>query len=165
MVARCYTVALTGIEARLVDVQCSVVAALPSFNIVGLPDKAVSESKERVRAALNSLSIALPPKRITVNLAPADVPKVGNHYDLPIALALLAALDVIPAETTQNSIVMGELALDGSIGPIVGALPAAFIALEQGKTYLAPQQMRPKPRPSPQTSALAPIIYSISFRI
>lgn len=138
MVARCYTVALTGIEARLVDVQCSVVAALPSFNIVGLPDKAVSESKERVRAALNSLSIALPPKRITVNLAPADVPKVGNHYDLPIALALLAALDVIPAETTQNSIVMGELALDGSIGPIVGALPAAFTALEQGKTYLGP---------------------------
>jgi magnesium chelatase family protein len=101
MVARCYTVALTGIEARLVDVQCSVVAALPSFNIVGLPDKAVSESKERVRAALNSLSIALPPKRITVNLAPADMPKVGNHYDLPIALALLAALDVIPAETTK----------------------------------------------------------------
>lgn len=138
MVARCFTVALTGIEAQIVDVQCSVVSALPSFNIVGLPDKAVSESKERVRAALSSLSIALPPKRITLNLAPADVPKAGNHYDLPIALALLAALGVVPADKTQNTIAMGELALDGSIGPIIGALPAAFAAIETQKGFLAP---------------------------
>lgn len=139
MVARCYTVALQGIEAQLVDVQCSVVAALPSFNIVGLPDKAVSESKERVRAALSSLSIAMPPKRITVNLAPADLPKAGNHYDLPIALALLAALAVIPAEKTKDLIVMGELALDGRLSPIVGALPAAFAALEHGKSLFCPE--------------------------
>ena len=91
MVALVSTVAYLGLEARAVEVQCQVGAGLPAFLIVGLPDKAVRESGERVRAALSALGRALPPKRITVNLAPADLPKEGSHYDLPIALALLAA--------------------------------------------------------------------------
>src|SRR5262245_34749407 len=91
-VVRAYTVAFEGMEARAVEVQVHVASGLPSFAIVGLPDKAVAESKERVRAALAAIGLALPPKRITVNLAPADLPKEGSHYDLPIALALLGAM-------------------------------------------------------------------------
>ena len=91
MVARAFTVAFEGVEARMVEVQCAVAPGMPHFGIVGLPDKAVSEARERVRAALSAMSIALPSRRITVNLAPADLPKEGAHFDLPIALALLAA--------------------------------------------------------------------------
>lgn len=138
MVAHCYTVAFEGIEARLIDVQCSVVPALPSLTIVGLPDKAISESKERVRAALSALSIALPAKRITINLAPADMPKRGNHYDLPIALALLAALEVIPQQKTAAAIALGEIGLDGALLPVSGGLPAAMTALEEDKYLYAP---------------------------
>ena len=97
MVARAYTVAFQGVEARLVEVQCAIAAGLPAFNLVGLPDKAVSEAKERVRAAMTAMGLALPAKRITVNLSPADLPKEGSHFDLPIALALLAAMEVLPA--------------------------------------------------------------------
>ena len=93
MVALAYTVAFEGVQARCVEVQCTVTPGLPSFTIVGLPDKAVTEARERVRSALSALSIALPSKRITVNLSPADLPKEGSHFDLPIAVALLAALD------------------------------------------------------------------------
>ena len=96
MVARAYTVAFQGVEARLVEVQCAIAAGLPAFNLVGLPDKAVSEAKERVRAAMTAMGLALPAKRITVNLSPADLPKEGSHFDLPIALALLAAMEVLP---------------------------------------------------------------------
>jgi magnesium chelatase family protein len=102
MVARAYTVAFEGVEARLVEVQCAVAPGLPAFSLVGLPDKAVSEARERVRAALTSLSIALPSKRITVNLSPADLPKEGSHFDLPIALALLAALDILPKDEIEG---------------------------------------------------------------
>src|SRR5512138_859308 len=98
MVTRTFTVAFEGVEARLVEVQCALSPGLPAFSVVGLPDKAVSEAKERVRAALSAMSIALPSKRITVNLSPADLPKEGSHFDLPIALALLAAIDVVPRE-------------------------------------------------------------------
>ncbi|NHX28015.1 ATP-binding protein, partial [Escherichia coli] len=104
MVSRAYTVAFEGVEARLVEVQCAVAAGLPSFSIVGLPDKAVSEARDRVRAALSSMALALPSKRITVNLSPADLPKEGSHFDLPIALALLAAIDVIPREDVEQTI-------------------------------------------------------------
>src|ERR1044071_7075000 len=112
MVARVNTVAFQGIEVRPVDVEVQISSGLPAFTIVGLPDKAIGESKERVRAALHALGIALPPKRLTVNLAPADVAKEGSHYDLPIALGLLAAMEVLPASEMENYVVLGELGLD-----------------------------------------------------
>ncbi|MGY4283283.1 hypothetical protein ACVWXO_002503 [Bradyrhizobium sp. LM2.7] len=122
MVQRVSTVAFEGIEARAVDVQVQVAPGLPAFAIVGLPDKAVSEARERVRAAL----IALPARRIIVNLAPADLPKEGSHYDLPIALGLMAAIGAIPPDALTGFTVLGELGLDGSIAPVAGVLPAAI---------------------------------------
>lgn len=139
MVARAYTVAFQGVDARLVEVQCSVTPGLPAFSIVGLPDKAVSEARDRVRSALGSMAIALPSKRITINLSPADLPKVGSHFDLPIALALLAALDIVPADTAEQTVALGELSLDGSLIPVVGALPAAMTAAEENRTLLCPE--------------------------
>ncbi|MEM6668721.1 MAG: magnesium chelatase domain-containing protein [Pseudomonadota bacterium] len=138
MVAHAYSVAFQGLEARTVDVQCHLSSGLPAFNIVGLADKAVAESKERVRAALNAMGLALPAKRITVNLAPADMPKEGSHYDLPIALALLAAMETIPADETLTSASMGELSLDGSLNPIAGALPGALHAAQLDLTFICP---------------------------
>lgn len=139
MISRAHTVAFHGIEARPVEVQCSLVAGLPAFSIVGLPDKAVSEARERVRAAFAAMSIALPAKRITVNLSPADLPKEGSHFDLPIALALLSAIGMIPAETVADTIALGELSLDGVLMPVVGALPAAMTALATDKQLLCPK--------------------------
>lgn len=139
MVARAYTVAFEGVEARIVEVQCAVTAGLPSFNLVGLPDKAVSEAKERVRAALAAMSIALPSKRITINLSPADLPKEGSHFDLPIALALLAALEIIPKDEVEATVALGELSLDGRLIPVIGALPAAMAAAEDDRTLLCPK--------------------------
>src|SRR6187399_2196410 len=126
MVQRVSTVAFEGIEARAVDVQVQVAPGLPAFNVVGLADKAVSEARERVRAALVASGLALPARRITVNLAPADQPKEGSHYDLPIALGLMAAIGAIPADALSGFTVLGELALDGSIAPVAGVLPAAI---------------------------------------
>jgi len=139
MVARAYTVAFEGVEARLVEVQCALSPGLPSFSIVGLPDKAVSEARERVRAAVAAMSIALPSKRITVNLSPADLPKEGSHFDLPIALALLAALEVIPKHEIERTLALGELSLDGRLMPVIGALPAAMAAAEEDRTLLCPR--------------------------
>ncbi len=139
MVALAYTVAFEGIEARLVEVQCAVTPGIPAFTIVGLPDKAVSEARERVRAALTAMAIALPSKRITVNMSPADLPKEGSHFDLPIALALLAALDIIPQDTAAQTVALGELSLDGTLVPVVGALPAAMAAAQEDRTLLCPQ--------------------------
>jgi len=130
MVARAYTVAFQGVEARLVEVQCAISAGLPAFNLVGLPDKAVSEARERVRAALTAMGLALPAKRITVNLSPADLPKEGSHFDLPIALAVLAAMDVLPRDEVAAQVALGELSLDGGLVPVIGALPAALAAAE-----------------------------------
>src|SRR6188472_830959 len=118
MVQRVSTVAFEGIEARAVDVQVQVAPGLPAFNVVGLPDKAVSEARERVRAALVASGLALPARRITVNLAPADLPKEGSHYDLPIALGLMAAIGAIPPDALNGFTVLGELGLDGSIAPV-----------------------------------------------
>src|SRR5262245_27790144 len=115
MVARVNTVAFEGIEVRPVDVEVQISSGMVAFNIVGLPDKAVAESKERVRAALHALGLALPAKRLTVNLAPADLAKEGSHYDLPIALGLLAAMEIIPKEELRDYLVLGELSLDSSI--------------------------------------------------
>lgn len=139
MVARAYTVAFEGIEARIVEVQCAVSSGVPAFSVVGLPDKAVSEAKERVRAALSAMSIALPSKKITINLAPADLPKEGSHFDLPIALSLLAAIDILPKEEVEATIALGELSLDGRLMPVVGALPAAMAAAEEDRSLLCPK--------------------------
>lgn len=138
MVATSYTVAFEGVEARLVEVQCAVTPGIPSFAIVGLADKAVSEARERVRAALTTMSIALPSKRITVNLSPADLPKEGSHFDLPIAVALLAALEIIPHEDASRTVALGELSLDGTLVPVIGALPAAMTAAQHERMLLCP---------------------------
>ena len=144
MISRTYTVAFEGIEARMVEVQCAVSPGLPSFSIVGLADKAVSEARDRVRSALTALSIAMPSKRITINLSPADMPKEGSHFDLPIALCLLAALDILPAEDVQNTVALGELSLDGSLVPVIGTLPAALAAAEENCTLLCPAACGPE---------------------
>ncbi|MFN3721540.1 MAG: YifB family Mg chelatase-like AAA ATPase [Paracoccaceae bacterium] len=139
MVAKAYTVAFEGVEARLVEVQCAVSPGMPGFTVVGLPDKAVSEAKERVRAALSAMSIALPTKKITVNLSPADLPKEGSHFDLPIALALLAAIDIIPKDEVENTVALGELSLDGRLIAVIGALPAAMAAADSDRSLLCPR--------------------------
>ncbi|WP_370313708.1 YifB family Mg chelatase-like AAA ATPase [Sagittula sp.] len=139
MVAVAYTVAFEGVEARPVQVQCAVTPGVPAFSIVGLPDKAVSEARDRVRTALTSLSIALPSKRITINLSPADMPKEGSHFDLPIALGLLAALDIVPKDAVAQTVALGELSLDGGLVPVLGALPAAMAAAEEDRILLCPR--------------------------
>jgi len=139
MVARAYTVAFEGVEARTVEVQCAVTPGMPAFAIVGLPDKAVSEARDRVRTALSSMAIAMPSRRITVNLSPADLPKEGSHFDLPIALAVLAALEIIPGDAVEGTTALGELSLDGTLIPVIGALPAAMAAAEEGRMLLCPQ--------------------------
>ncbi|WP_299907465.1 YifB family Mg chelatase-like AAA ATPase [uncultured Paracoccus sp.] len=144
MVAIAYSVAFEGVEARLVEVQCSVSPGLPGFSIVGLPDKAVSEARERVRAAFDALSVALPSRRITVNLSPADLPKEGSHFDLPIALAVLAAIEVIPHDELGRCVALGELALDGRLVAVSGALPAAMAAAEEDRALICPAPCGPE---------------------
>ena len=139
MGAIAYTVAFEGVEARTVEVQCAISPGLPAFAIVGLPDKAVSEARERVRAALSALAIALPPKRITIKLSPADLPKEGSHFDLPIALALLGALEIVPQDELNSLVSIGELSLDGTLVPIAGALPAAMAAATDERGLICPK--------------------------
>ena len=138
MVALVSTVAYLGLEARGVEVQCQIAPGLPGFHLVGLPDKAVGESRQRVQAALTAMGLALPPKRITINLSPADLPKEGSHYDLPVALALLAAMGVTDAEQLADFVVVGELALDGRIAPSPGVLLAAIHAASADKGLICP---------------------------
>ncbi len=138
MVALVSTVAYLGLEARAVEVQCQVAPGMPGFHLVGLPDKAVGESRQRVQAALSSLGLSLPPKRITINLSPADLPKEGSHYDLPIALALLAAMGVTDAEQLGDLVAVGELALDGRIIASPGVLLAAIHASALDKGLICP---------------------------
>jgi magnesium chelatase family protein len=138
MVARVHTVAFSGIDVLAVDAQVTIASGLPAFTVVGLPDKAVGESRERVRAALHALGLALPPKRITVNLAPADLAKEGSHFDLPIALGLLVAMDILPADEIENYVALGELGLDGSLAAVSGVLPAAMAAAGRGQGLICP---------------------------
>lgn len=138
MTTRAPTIAFSGIDCLDIDVQVQVANGLPAFTIVGLPDKAVGESRERVRAAFNALGLALPPKRITVNLAPADLLKEGSHFDLPIALGLLAGMGVLPAEEIVNYVSLGELGLDGSLAAVAGVLPAAIAANAAEKGLICP---------------------------
>jgi magnesium chelatase family protein len=164
MLACARTVAFDGVEARIVEAQCALAPGLPVFNVVGLPDKAVSEARERVRAALAALSIAFPPRRITVNLAPADLPKEGSHYDLPIALALLAALELIPAEDLDRTVSMGELALDGRLVPVAGALPAAMAAAAEGRALICPRDSGAEAAWVTATEVFAPASLSEALR-
>ncbi|MGN6147736.1 MAG: YifB family Mg chelatase-like AAA ATPase, partial [Rhizomicrobium sp.] len=145
-VAHIYTVAFEGIEAREVDVQVHIGESGGNgiFNVVGLGDKAVAESRERVRAALTAIGLAMPFKRVTVNLAPADLPKEGSHYDLPIALGLLAAMGVLPASELSGYVAMGELSLDAQITPVAGVLPAALAASEAGRGLICPAASGPE---------------------
>ncbi len=138
MVARIATVAFNGVDVLDVDVQVQIASGLPAFSVVGLPDKAVSEARERVRSALHALGLALPPKRITVNMAPADLIKEGGHFDLPIALGLLAAMEIVPAQEADSFVALGELSLDGRINPVAGVLPAAIHAVSEGKGLICP---------------------------
>jgi len=138
MVSRVTTVAFQGIEALPVDVQVKIGPGMVAFTIVGLPDKAVAESRERVRSALHASGLALPAKRVTVNLAPADLPKEGSHYDLPIALGVMAAIGAIPADMLADYVVLGELGLDGMLAPVAGVLPAAMGANAIGKGLICP---------------------------
>ncbi|MBN8940246.1 MAG: YifB family Mg chelatase-like AAA ATPase [Rhizobiales bacterium] len=144
MVQRVATVAFQGIEAKPVDVQVHVLAGNVVFNIVGLPDKAVNEAKERVRSALVASGLALPGRRITVNLAPADLPKEGSHFDLPIALGLMAAIGAIPHDALDGFVVLGELALDGRLTAVAGVLPAAMAANAQGFGIICPAACGPE---------------------
>ncbi|WP_375396223.1 YifB family Mg chelatase-like AAA ATPase [uncultured Sphingomonas sp.] len=138
MTALVSTVAYLGLEARGVEVQVSLIAGIPSFTVVGLADKAVGESRERVRGAIAAIGLSLPPKRIVVNLSPADLPKEGTHFDLPIALALLGAMGVVDAETLGDFVVVGELGLDARIAPSPGVLLAALHASTKGRGLICP---------------------------
>ncbi|MBW8638001.1 YifB family Mg chelatase-like AAA ATPase [Hoeflea sp. WL0058] len=144
MVARVSTVSFQGISADPVDVQVMVSPGKINMHIVGLPDKAVAESRERVQAALHASGMALPAKKITVNLAPADLPKEGSHFDLPIALGLMAVLGVIPPDMLSDYVILGELSLDGTLAPVAGVLPAAIGANTLGKGLICPEACGPE---------------------
>ena len=144
MTSRAATVAFQGIEALAVDVQAQFLSGMVQFNVVGLGDKAVGESRERVRAALHAIGLALPGKRLVVNLSPADLPKEGSHFDLPITLAVLAALGIVPQDFLTRYVVMGELALDGGIVGVSGALPAAIAANARDMGLICPKASGPE---------------------
>lgn len=137
--ARIRSFAFSGIEARPVWVEVQISSGLPAFILVGLPDKAVGEARERVRASFTSIGLALPAKRIVVNLVPADIPKEGSHFDLPIALALLVAMAVVPLEEVVCFSALGELSLDGRINTVAGVLSAAIEASALNLGIVCPQ--------------------------
>ena len=144
MVATVHTVAFEGMRAFTIEVQAQLIPGQPAFVVVGLPDKAVSEARERVRSALQAMGLSLPPQRIIVNLAPADVNKEGSHFDLPIALALLVAMNVIPKDALSGFAAMGELGLDGSIRAVAGILPAALHAHDNHMGLICPAACGPE---------------------
>ncbi|MDC9701169.1 MAG: YifB family Mg chelatase-like AAA ATPase [Alphaproteobacteria bacterium] len=157
MIARVSTVAFVGVKPCQVEVQVRILPGLPAFTIVGLADKAVVESRERIRSALNAIGLSCPSKRVTINLAPADLPKEGTHYDLPIALALMVSMGVIPQDALDGFIVLGELALDGSISRVAGALPAAIDANARNSGLICPADCGPEAAwADPNMSILAP---------
>ncbi|MGD9981671.1 MAG: YifB family Mg chelatase-like AAA ATPase [Hyphomonadaceae bacterium] len=137
--ANATTVAFAGLEARRIEVQVQLTGGTNGIVIVGLGDKAVSESRERVRAAFASIGLAIPPDRIVVNLAPADLPKEGTHYDLPIALAMMAAIGALPRDALDGVVCFGEVGLDGALAPAPGALPAAMAAHGMGCAFICPE--------------------------
>lgn len=156
MVAKIKTVAFSGIETCSIEAEVHIAGGLPAFTIVGLPDKAVGESRERVRAALHAMGLSLPPKRITVNLAPADVTKEGSHYDLPIALGLLTAMEVIPSDALNDYVCLGEMGLDGDLRHVSGVLPTAMYAASQSMGIICPLPCRDEAAWSGSQSIMAP---------
>jgi magnesium chelatase family protein len=157
MVARVKTVAFQGIDCREVDAEVQLgMAGLPTFTVVGLPDKAVGESRERVRAALSAIGLALPPGRITINLAPADLLKEGSHFDLPIALGMLTEMGVLSGEDLAPYSVLGELGLDGRINAVAGVLPAAIAAASAGRGLICPQAQGSEAAWAGEIEVLAP---------
>jgi magnesium chelatase family protein len=157
MVAKVVTVAFHGVEARKVDVEVTITSkGNGEFILVGLGDKAVGESRERVRGAFAGLGLALPYGRMICNLAPADLPKEGSHYDLPIALAVMAAMNIIPPDALAEWAAVGELGLDGRIAPVVGALPAAMAASALGLGLICPEACGPEAAWAGDARILAP---------
>lgn len=150
------TISFQGIETRAVEVQAFIGDGLARFNVVGLPDKAIGESRERVRGALHAMGLSLPGGHIIVNLSPADLQKEGNHYDLAIALALLLGMEIIPVDAAVDNIVLGELALDGRILPVTGVLPGAMHAKSEGLGLICPQANGAEARWSGLDKILAP---------
>jgi magnesium chelatase family protein len=144
MVSHIKTIAFQGVDAVPIDVQVHLAPGQNAFNVVGLPDKSVAESRERVRAALSAIGLALPYDRITINLSPADLPKEGSHYDVPIALGLLVAMGALAQEEVSGFYVMGELGLDGACIGVPGALPAAMAALAAGVGLICPAHCGPE---------------------
>lgn len=155
-IARVRSFAFSGIEAIPVDVQVQISSGLPAFLVVGLPDKAVGEARERVRAALTAMGLALPPKRVLINLAPADLLKEGSHFDLPIAIAVLIAMDVLPVEELAAFAAIGELSLDGRLNPVAGVLPAAIAASAEDLGLICPEQQGGEAAWAGRISVLAP---------
>ena len=155
MAAGVVTLAFRGVEAVRVDVQVQFTGGTSAFFLVGMGDKAVSESRERVRAAFSGLGLALPARRIIANLAPADLPKEGSHYDLPIALAIMAGMGVIPPDALDDWAAVGELALDGRITAVAGALPAAVAAGALGLGLICPEACGPEAAWAGETRILA----------
>jgi len=138
VITRVLSFAFSGIEAVPVEVQVQISSGLPAFLVVGLPDKAVGEARERVRAALTAMALSLPPKRVLINLAPADLLKEGSHFDLPIALAVLGAMDILSREELAEYAALGELSLDGAVNAVSGVLPAAIAASGRGLGLICP---------------------------
>ena len=155
MAARVVTVAFQGVDAVRVEVEVQFTGGEANFILVGLGDKAVGESRERVRAAFAGLGLALPARRIIANLSPADLPKMGSHYDLPIALAVLAGMGVIPPDALADWAAVGELALDGRILAVAGALPAAVAAGGMGLGLICPEACGPEAAWAGETRILA----------
>ena len=156
MAARVVSVAFEGVEARRVDIEAQTYGGQAAMIVVGLADKAVAEARERVRAAFAGLGLAMPYKRVVANLAPADLPKEGNHYDLPIALALMALMGIIPQDSLDGWAAIGELNLNGEIAPVAGALPAAMAAGEMGLGLICPEACGPEAAWAGETAILAP---------
>ena len=139
MTSRCSTVAFLGMDAILIDVQVHIAPGLPVFQIVGLGDKAVSESRERIRSSFHSMNLSLPPQRVTVNLAPADIPKEGSHFDVPIALGILSAMNIIDGDVLADYVALGELGLDGRIQSVYGVLPSSMTAHAHQRGLICPK--------------------------
>src|SRR3954454_23256819 len=129
---RTRAVALSGIDGLVVDVEADVASGLPGFTLTGLPDASLGEARDRMRAACHNSGLAIPPRRITVNLSPASVPKTGTAFDLAITVAVLAAGQVLPRSTVDDVVHIGELGLDGAVRPVRGVLPMVLAALRAG---------------------------------
>jgi magnesium chelatase family protein len=144
MVNQTFSAAFRGVEAKLITVEVHISPGLPNFIIVGLADKAVAESRERIRSAFHTMSIPLPSKKIIVNLAPADLQKEGSHFDLPISLALLGAINIIDPLELEEYVSLGELTLAGAINPVSGVMPASILASSLNKGIICPQESGPE---------------------